>query len=670
MKINIPSIPNGKVQLASAKQSAAAAKVANATAAGKAVEVAGIGAISLEGLGFTKKLAESQARADAKADAALTAQAAAARAQPGLKLGIVIPSLTTPRPAPVAPVNPVPARVSVPLDQSPDIEHIVMENPNETDPLFKPQSLTSLAGILEHVLPSTLTGDIKLDDSQELAVSSLVKRRYGCIIGAAGTGKTTTVKALVARLLAQAEKAGEALTFAFCAFTGRAVQQIKRALPPEYQHCCDTMHGLLEYAPEAEDRYDPVTNKWKTIRLFKPRRTEYNRTTQLVIIVDEGGMVPPYLWNNLMRARAEGARVYLLGDINQLPPVQGRSVLGFAMLAWPTFGLNRIWRTNEDDIVSAAWDILQGKLPKASKCFARQTVSDNSVTAGQHFRAIVQELHKRGQFDPMLDAIIVPQNVDGLGQEELNKHFVRYFNQPIRDPASGVIVNPRTVVTGGSNHRMFAIGDKVMVTKNDREQGLTNGMLGVITAININAAYRGEVVGSQAVEHEMAEVEDFSLDDMHDFVNSHQAKDDEDDGGERQASHVVSIRFQNTDEDIPFSTAGAIASLQHAYAFTCHKAQGGEYRNVVVLTHSANSKMLCREWLYTAVTRAKEKVVYVYNSRGMQQSLNTQRIVGNTLEEKAKCFIAIQERNAAEMGDSGDENDKMPILPESEMLAA
>lgn len=506
------------------------------------------------------------------------------------------------------------------------------------------------------ILPTTLTGDITLDPSQQAAVDGLVAQRYGCIIGAAGTGKTTTVKAIVSRLLATVSD----LTITFVAFTGRAVQQIKRALPSEMQEYCDTIHGLLEYAPEPEER-DDGKGGYKIVRVFKPRRTEFNPLTQNVIIVDEGGMVPPYLWNNIFKALARGARVYLLGDINQLPPVQGRSVLGFAMLSWPTFELARIHRTGEDDIVTGAWDILHGKMPKASGCAALLRVSTNSIEANQHLRAAVQKLHKSGQFDPMQDAIIVPQNVGTIGQEELNRALTPYFNPPQR--VNGVIVNPRTIVTAGSTHRAFATGDKIMVTQNDREQGLTNGMIGIIVSITVNANYKGETIGALTAA-DLQDSGDFSLDGMHE-MNVNGESEEEIGERDRQASHIVTIRFQNVDDDIEFSTAGAINTLKHAYAFTCHKAQGGEYRNVVILVHSANSTMLCREWLYTAWTRAKERVILVYNPRGIEQSLNNQRITGNNLAEKAAKFNELQARNADDP--SGV---KIPYLPAPEAIAA
>jgi len=509
------------------------------------------------------------------------------------------------------------------------------------------------ASALTTKLPNTLIDDsITLDESQTLALDGILTNKFACLIGAAGTGKTTTIKSVISQLVAKNEN------IILCAYTGRAVQQIKRALPIKLHQYCDTIHGLLEYAPEFMDKQDDNGN-WYSTRQFIPHRTNVNKMSQTVIVIDEAGMLSIDLWHKILDALKEGARVYFIGDINQLPPVHGRSVLGFAMKKWPTFELNRNHRTSENAIINGAWDILHGRTPQSfeDKVLLKR-ISDNSIEAFKQVVSVIQKLSEGNVFNPVTDGIITPQNEDTLGQQTFNERLCAYFNQPIKDD-NGVVLNARTMVTSGNTHHAWAVGDKVMVTQNDREAGLTNGMIGIIESITPNAKFQGDTMDEMATKFTQSNIQ-FDLTDIDELLPtlSGEIPDEE---RERQSSHVVAVKFQNLDQPISFTTAGTVNTLTHAYAFTCHKAQGGEYPVVVIVCHSANFRLLCREWLYTAWTRAQAKVILLYNSRGLQMALNNQKIKGNTIAEKANSFNKLQERNSA-----GEEGIIIPELPKPE----
>lgn len=183
-----------------------------------------------------------------------------------------------------------------------------------------------------------------------------------------------------------------------------------------------------------------------------------------------------------------------------------------------------------------------------------------------------------------------------------------------------------------------------MVTQNDNDIGLTNGMIGVLESIIPNPKFKGEAIGEMAAAH-MSEDIDFNEEDFTSAMADMQMEVSAEDAvpeRERQASHILRVKFQNLDEAVEFSTAGGVNTLVHAYAITCHKSQGGEYPVVCILMHSANWRMLSREWFYTAWTRTQETVIVFYNPRGLQTALNKQIIVGQTLKEKAKKFIDLQ----------------------------
>lgn len=510
--------------------------------------------------------------------------------------------------------------------------------------------------------------DVVLDDSQLAALEGLTHQRFGVLIGAAGTGKTTTTKRLVKRLeltaatidlnktrmrVVEDAEPDYNVAISFNAFTGRAVQQMKRALPKEYHPMCQTMHAMLGFHPEyfetmdedaESDTFGMMNKKMK----FVPYFDNFNKLPWRVFVFDEAGMIPIDLWNQFMEACHDDVRIILIGDINQLPPVQGRSVLGFAMAKWPTYALETIHRQAADNpIIANAHKILQGKYPlKAVGQFDMVTVSGGSQQTYNDLLRVIKALHQKGDFDPMHDAIIVPTNDHQLGQRLLNEHLVLYFNPPQR--VGGAVLNPRINISTGVGTGIYAIGDKVMLLANDRERGLTNGMIGVVSDITINGAYDSSRRGAM----ELNEVEDeFGFEEInvdgigeevHDAIVAREAVKDMDKGAnQRQASHIMTVKFQDGQE-VKMQTAGNYKNITYGYAFTCHKAQGGEFKRVIILCHSANSKMLTREWLYTAVTRAQERVILVCNERGLEQAINTQRVKGRSIKDKIAGFIALE----------------------------
>lgn len=522
------------------------------------------------------------------------------------------------------------------------------------------QSIIKLA--VDH-LPSTMMADnLQLDEYQTAAVEGIKRQKYAILIGKAGTGKTTATKAVIHALQSQVplidlnavridrertDVPKMNVAVCICAFTGKAVQQIKRALPKEYHELCNTIHATLGYAPTSETYQHAETGEWRERRVFRPTFTAMNKLPFKICVIDEAGMVPIQLWNELIAALPEDCRIILVGDINQLPPVQGRSVLGFAMTQWPVFELKHIHRQAADNpIIANAHRILEGKLPIAdSKRFAIVDMPDGGMETLSKSVAVIQQLHKGGKFDPMADAFIVPQNVGTIGQEHINEKLTRYFN-PLKK-VDGVPLNPRTVITAGYVHVMFAVNDKVMLLQNNRQLGLTNGMVGIVESISPNERFKGDSVADSVVSS-LAEA-DFTLDSINDDIDA-----DEEDAksavsdtpeSERQASHIMTVRFQNVDQPIEFRTAGEFKKVAHAYAATCHKSQGSEYPTTVILCHSANSRMLTREWLYTAVTRGKERVILLCNRRGLIQAVNRQTIKGNTLAEKVASFNALQDQS-------------------------
>lgn len=549
-------------------------------------------------------------------------------------------------------------------------------------------------------LDRLMDDDFPFDDSQLHAVYGLVQQQYGCLIGAAGTGKTTVTKKFVDLLrdgldeidVSQYWKRGvsdehddyeipERLipSILMCSFTGRSTQMTKKNFPREWHPNIMTIHRALGFYPEFYPDFDEATGQMVNKRRFVPAYTAENQMPWDIIIVDECGMLGLDLWHQLWAAIKQGARVYFIGDINQLPPTHGKSILGFAMNKWPVFELTHVHRQQgaNNSIVDNAHRILKGLQP-VSDCkeqlglrkpeeiqktlnymvknkdwrFLTVSIDDEHPKAAQRIKMMLKLLN--GHFyEPNRDVLITPvngfeQTQSGytLGQAPLNQGLVTMLN----DNAD------RYIIDGGREKKNFAVGDKVMATVNDHEAGITNGMTGIITSIAENGAYIGETrrfglisevnAFYDGLEEDEDDSEDFNLEEM--VADSEAGLDElkKREKGERgPASHIVTVEFGEGEHafSLPFDSKSEVASLQLAYAATCHKMQGGECPIVFVIIHQTHKRPLCREWAYTALTRASQRCVFLMTRQGMGFALGKQNIKGTTLKQKIASFAALTE---------------------------
>lgn len=569
-------------------------------------------------------------------------------------------------------------------------------------------------------LSRLIDDDFPFDDSQLVAINGLASQQYGCMTGAAGTGKTTTTKAIVDRIkegLGEVDmktywrnKAPTAVdedddyvmpetripSICLVGFTGRSTQMIKKNFPRDWHGNIMTIHRCLGFAPEFYEDWDDELQEMRNKMRFTPT---YNASLLLpwdVIIIDEAGMLGVPLWDQLWAAMKPGCRVFMIGDINQLPPVHGRSIFGFALSEWPAYELTHIHRqkvVNEDgsaleiknSIVENAWAILQGYRPKsdiaglslgdstnslASKTalieslqkivrnkdwkFLMVAIPEDPDICSQRIRKALELLAGK-IYDPIHDSIITAINGhDGsrgmnIGQIPMNRELAIKLN-------SGA---PRFIIDGGRERKQFAVGDKVMATKNDYEAGITNGMTGIITDIAQNGAYAGDSlrfglvadVNRYLADTGQDEEEEFSLESVADSYAAQDAgKERAKEGRDRgPASHIVTVKFGEGDHafEIKFESLSEVASLMTAYVVTCHKMQGGESPLVGTILHQSHKAMLFREWGYTALTRASERAIFFYTDLGLRVMLNKQKITGKTLKEKVRFFQALGEDSVA-----------------------
>lgn len=552
---------------------------------------------------------------------------------------------------------------------------------------------TSSYGYHFEVPPEESSGlapaDIQLDDSQINAVRELARVQYGCLIGAAGTGKTTVQKFLLQELIYGVHESGhnivtvrkldgaQGLSIALVAFTGMAAQVIKYNQPDWMAIACKTIHGFLEFKPE-----ESIGKNGQKTRIFLPSRHNMNKCDHDVVIIDEASMVGLDLWKQLLAALKPGTRVYMTGDLNQLPPIIGQPVFAYALSKWPVFELTKVHRQKEagaNRIVEVAHEVLNGKRPTFDSTKDNPDwrvigfeLDGNPSKAQQQILAILQQVRTRRirtddpdspvVYDPYRDRVMTAGNgFDDTASSSLVQQA------PLNEALSVLIMPPkeghvRYVIDAGRRQPKFGVGLRVMATKNeppDRDQRVTNGMTGVIEDIYQNHKYTGDAklfgleadvqqeirdriahikLGKDAnVMDKLDSLADADFDDVESSGFNHEDEEMDDEEASGLASHSVVVRFDNG-ATRTFQSKAGVESLHLAFCSTVAKCQGSQFDTAIIIVHHAQKQQLCREWLYTAITRATKRVIILYTTSGLGMAIAKQKIHGKSIAEKVEAY--------------------------------
>ncbi len=404
---------------------------------------------------------------------------------------------------------------------------------------------------------------IKLGDLQRKAVYEAVESGLVIITGGPGTGKTTTINAIIKLFEMQN------MEILLAAPTGRAAKRMTETTGMEAQ----TIHRLLELNGNPEEGGS-----------MRFERNELNPLEADVIIIDEMSMVDIYLMYSLLKAVTVGTRLILVGDVNQLPSVGPGKVLKDIISSekFNVVRLSEIFRqAAESDIITNAHKINAGqsiRLDNKSKDFFMLSMSSSI----QIQRALVSLIAEK--LPPYVNAtkydiqVLTPSRKGELGVENLNKILQQYINPPApgkREKQWGEVI--------------FRENDKVMQIKNDYQmewkivtkKGLTikegsgvfNGDCGIIREIN-------EFAGTVTVEFDEGKLVEY--------------------------------------------TGATLEELELAYAITIHKSQGSEYPAVIIPLLNAPRPLLNRNLLYTAVTRARKCVTIVGSENSVNEMIQNE----------------------------------------------
>ena len=423
--------------------------------------------------------------------------------------------------------------------------------------------------------------NITLESMQREAVRASAGSGIVVITGGPGTGKTTTINTIIRYF----ERKGMDIMLA--APTGRAAKRMTEATGHEAQ----TIHRMLELSGILSDEISNASFE----------RNETNPLETDVVIIDEMSMVDIFLMNSLLKAIADGTRLILVGDANQLPSVGPGNVLKviIASCCFNTVRLAKIFRQEEaGDIVVNAHKINEGELFEigpSSRDFPFIRRTDANAIINALVTLVKVKLPAYTDCSPNDVQVLTPTRKGSLGVERLNTVLQQYLNPPSNSKVEKEI---------GSI--IFREGDKVMQIKNNYKipwevrgrngipietgMGVFNGDMGIVDNINL-------------------------------YLSEMTVRFDEE--------RYVTYTFKETDE------------LEHAYAVTVHKSQGSEYPAVVLPLLDGPRMLMNRNILYTAVTRARKCICIV----GSEQTFYN--MISNENEQKRFSSLDIRIKEAA-----------------------
>jgi exodeoxyribonuclease V alpha subunit len=435
-------------------------------------------------------------------------------------------------------------------------------------------------------------------DLQRLAAATAVLRRFSVVAGGPGTGKTTTVARILALLEAQASAAGaHPPLVAMAAPTGKAAARLTEAvqagvttmaIDPEVRDRLlrlqgTTLHRLLGFNPGNPTRF---------------RHDGHNRLPHEVVVVDETSMVSLSLMARLLDAVRPEARLILVGDPEQLASVEAGAVLG-DIVGPASSGL----RLHEGPKAKLA--AVSGQAVTATAPPGESAIGDGIVVLRHVYRAegAIAELARaiqEGQADTVMSVL------------ERQSDDVQWLAEDAAASANGPpLLRAQAVMTGRAVVESARAGD-------------ARGAIAALGGFRLLCAHRRGPDGVATWMHRVeswlhAEVDGFSTGSEW-YVGRPLIVTEND-----YALHLFNgdtgvviaapdgrlvAAFERGEAEVQVSPA-RLAAVDTVYAMTVHKSQGSEAAVVAVIVPDEGSRLLTRELLYTAVTRARERLIVI-----------------------------------------------------------
>lgn len=391
----------------------------------------------------------------------------------------------------------------------------------------KPKELPQLDGLIKELKLA-----VKYNKEQMEALKGSLINSLFIITGGPGTGKTTIIAALVTLYQKLYGRETATAELALLAPTGRAAR--KMSLVTNFP--ATTIHRFLKWNKDTNEFGVNAQNK---------ARVDF-------VIIDEASMIDNFLLYHLLQALTEDIQLILIGDYHQLPSVgPGQVLLDLIKTKQvPLIELKELYRQQEDSyILNLAYEIKAGTLTKE---WLIKKEDYNFIECPRYqikeiISLLCQKALVKGYKKEEIQ-VIAPMYRGLNGIDNLNHTLQTIFNPDQKEQA--------ILKTATFNYRE---GDKVLQTKNNLDQNVANGDLGIINHID---SKRGKVVidfNQELVTYNLKEFSEVTL----------------------------------------------------GYAISIHKAQGSEFDLIIIPLDLAFSRMLYRKLIYTAVTRAKKALMLV-----------------------------------------------------------
>ena len=413
-------------------------------------------------------------------------------------------------------------------------------------------------------------GGLELGEQQREAVE-VINNGKGilCLVGYAGTGKSTTARTIL-DVLAQRYKPEAVIT---CALSGIASQRIAETTG----YASATIQSLLV---KFEDKD------------FLPYE---------VVLIDEASMINSMLFARLLTKVARDAVIIIVGDDAQLPPIGAGDVLSdlLRLELTPIVKLTKIYRQNEEQAIALiANDIRQGVIPQYQQSYddfsfihvdienyyARRANASQSELAEirqENADAIIREIMHKA-------VVYIPKARRYLAQKDI-KEYLNYFQviTPMKGGTLGVdnlnvvlqsYFNPKPKQLVKKGEREYRLFDKVVHTKNEN-----------MPSWRMEGFKSGEESSERRIFNGMGGLL-FKID---------------------EEEELVYVVYPNEDTVVQYSYDQLKSHLMLSYALTVHKVQGMEYDVVVMPMSFSHFIMHNTKLLYTAITRAKHKCYIV-----------------------------------------------------------
>lgn len=371
---------------------------------------------------------------------------------------------------------------------------------------------------------------ITYDEIQRRAIDLFIQKPFLILTGGPGTGKTTIVKAMIELY----RKLYPSKSIAICAPTGRAAKRLSELTGAE----ATTIHRLLKWDLEAN-----------TFAMDESNPLPYD-----LLVVDEFSMVDPWLLHQLIKAGSNFKKILFIGDEDQLPSVScGATLRDFINVdLFPVIKLSKIYRQSEgSDVVTIAHDIKLNNEINFNGMNDVKFYDINAINARELINKVVMLALNKG-YELSQIQVLAPKYAGTNGIDAINHELQKLCNPPAED---------KLELKVGS--KIFREGDKILQLKNQIDDDVYNGDIGVLVEIC--------------------------------------PKEFEEDKTDK-----IVVQF---DDNIVVYSGEKFQNISHAYCVSIHKSQGSEYQIVIIPVLNEYYNMLSKKLLYTGITRAKGSLV-------------------------------------------------------------